>query len=460
MKLHICLVACLAGFSVQSAPAGLVVHEWGTFTSLQDESGTTIGGINTDDEPVPHFVHRMAQLLLLSPTEVPPPFFQGAPRCHPDVTMRLETPVIYFHPSAKETALSPIDVRVKFRGGWLTEFFPKAEVQAPGLQENGFKFGPLPPDTLSELNWKGVRLGGEFHGPATTDHVWLSPRAVQAASVETCAESEKFLFYRGVGNIAAPLRVSRDQSGQMLALRGQQTPELQCPLPISALWLTEIRPEGEVAFRTLKSIALNRDANEVLLRTPAAFAEKEFSKKNMTGLRSALQAALIEEGLFQDEALALLNTWELSYFKSPGLRLFFLVPRTWTDHYLPLELSQPAEINRVMVGRIELVTRQQRKLLRMIAAQSAKENEADLKKLHTDIYGAWANKRSSVEMPKVNEGRSRLSNVGITVPLLYQAYLDLGRFRNALVLDELHRNPKSGLKSFVEMYRLQGYNAN
>jgi hypothetical protein len=34
------------------------VHEWGTFTALQDESGAAIGGINTDDEPVPPFVHR------------------------------------------------------------------------------------------------------------------------------------------------------------------------------------------------------------------------------------------------------------------------------------------------------------------------------------------------------------------------------------------------------------------
>src|SRR2546430_9166023 len=114
MKLQTCLLASLVGFSAQAAPADLVVHEWGTFTSLQDETGAAIAGINTDDEPVPHFVHRMAQLLLLSPTEVPPPFFQGAPSCHPDVTMRLETPVIYFHPSAKETtALPSMDVRVK-----------------------------------------------------------------------------------------------------------------------------------------------------------------------------------------------------------------------------------------------------------------------------------------------------------------------------------------------------------
>jgi hypothetical protein len=40
-----------------------------TFTSFQDTQGLTISGINVDDEPD-----------------------AGAPRCHPDVTLRLETP--------------------------------------------------------------------------------------------------------------------------------------------------------------------------------------------------------------------------------------------------------------------------------------------------------------------------------------------------------------------------------
>jgi len=61
---------------------------------------------------------------------------------------------------------------------------------------------------------------------------------------------------------------------------------------------------------------------------------------------------LAADGLFDDEARALLNTWELSYFKSTGLRVFFLVPRAWTDFYLPLEISQPADVNRVMVGAL------------------------------------------------------------------------------------------------------------
>src|SRR5438876_6611240 len=94
-------IVLLLGSRCTNAEQKWVVHEWGTFTSLQNEAGEAIGGINTDDEPVPGFVHRLADFrLLLQPTEVPNNFFQGAPSCHPDVTMRMETPIIYFHPPA------------------------------------------------------------------------------------------------------------------------------------------------------------------------------------------------------------------------------------------------------------------------------------------------------------------------------------------------------------------------
>ena len=160
------------------------VHEWGTFTSLQDETGAAIGGINTDDEPVPPFVHELASFILLRPTEVPNNFFQGAPSCHPDVTMRLETPVIYFHPPAAEKTIQRADVQVKFRGGWLTEFYPDASPDALEFKDNGFRpgptrlsrFGPLRSNTESKLTWSHLKIGGDWALTNTTAHVWTSPR--------------------------------------------------------------------------------------------------------------------------------------------------------------------------------------------------------------------------------------------------------------------------------------------
>src|SRR5271154_4391926 len=91
------VVSLCAARGDETKQAPLVVHEWGTFTSLQDEQGNAIGGINTDDEPVPFFVHRISYPLLFPPTEAPMRLVKAAPECHPDVTMRLETPVLYFH---------------------------------------------------------------------------------------------------------------------------------------------------------------------------------------------------------------------------------------------------------------------------------------------------------------------------------------------------------------------------
>src|SRR5215467_8864536 len=105
----------------------LVIHEWGTFTSLQDEDGNAISGINGDDEPVPEFVHRISNFLILSPRATMPILYQGAPACHPDVTMRLETPVVYFHPAADAKLPATLDLEVAFNGGWLSEYYPEAK---------------------------------------------------------------------------------------------------------------------------------------------------------------------------------------------------------------------------------------------------------------------------------------------------------------------------------------------
>jgi hypothetical protein len=342
----------------------LVVHEWGTFTSLQDEAGRTLGGINTEDELLPSFTHDLDHLFVLRRNALPPSFYKGAPESLPRVTMRLETPVIYFYPPAESALPLLLDVKVAFRGGWLTEYYPDAKVEAPGA------FRALTPATMGTLAWHDLKVGVTNHGPETTEHVWTAPRAVKAVALQTRkGESEKYLFYRGVGNVDAPLRIVRDAARDRFWLFSQTESWASSSAPwiIRNLWLASFRPDGAAAFRKLDAIAVDSDASTELTSTPASFRDDEYSQAGLDKLRQEMRLALIEEGLFDDEADALLNTWELSYFKSTGLRLFFLLPRAWTDHRLPLELSVPAEIQRVMVGRIELVTPEQRKLVRQLA---------------------------------------------------------------------------------------------
>ncbi len=169
----------------------------------------------------------------------------------------------------------------------------------------------------------------------------------------------------------------------------------------------------------------------MLLETPARFVERDYSVENRDHLRAEMHAALVADGLFEDEARAMLETWEASYFRSAGMRLFFIVPPAWTDHVLPLELSREADVDRVMVGRIEIVTSEQRELLGKIAAGPASSRE-------------W------MARPVDRED-------GPTPPADFHAFENLGRFRHALILDELARRPTAELRRFVDNYRLGGY---
>src|SRR5262245_35431049 len=254
-----------------SAPRNrLVIHEWGTFTSLQDEVGRTITGVNTDDEPVPEFVHRISELIP-RPTELAPVYYKGVPRSHRQVRMRLETPVLYFYPPTGQREPLHASVQVGFRGGWLTEYYPKADVSAPGLQEGDFRFAGLSPKTVGTLAWHDLTSGRDSPGPETQAQVGLAPRQVRAATVRgPGGEAEKYLFYRGVGNLPSPLNVSRTAENDALVIREDVNPELglRAPLSIRAMWLVHVREDGSVAFRTLGGVELMGESGRELARTP------------------------------------------------------------------------------------------------------------------------------------------------------------------------------------------------
>jgi hypothetical protein len=439
--------------AVAAGAQRLIVHEWGTFTSLQDESGRAIPGINTDEEALPDFVHRLSERLVVPPSQLAPVYYKGVPRVHRDVTMRLETPVIYFHLPRGQTTPLTLDVRVRFRGGWLTEYYPTAQVDAPGVADGRFRFGQITPATIGSLAWRTLTVGGRGRTfPETDSHVWLAPRHVDAAAVETSeGEGEQYLFYRGVGHLDSPLRVARSEDGGTLQITEhfqQQVFQRLPERPQTTLWLAHIRDDGTVAWRSLGTRTLSLEPDRLLATTPAAFEDTAYSRESLGRLRESMHRALVADGLFADEARALLSTWEQGYFKSAGLRLFFLLPQEWTDAVLPLDVSVPADVTRTMVGRVEIVTPAQRERLSRIDAGPVSDvtwfyNESDRANREAAAYKAiW-------------EGKAGLADARLTVPPDYQEYVDLGRFRNALILDALRDRPKeSGLAKFAREYGL------
>jgi hypothetical protein len=73
-------------------------------------------------------------------------------------------------------------------------------------------------------------------------------------------------------------------------------------------------------------------------------------------LRRDLEKLLVEAGLFEREAAAMVETWRDSWFEE-GTRLFYLVPPAATNAILPLTIEpRPERVERVFVGRIEVIT--------------------------------------------------------------------------------------------------------
>jgi hypothetical protein len=211
------------------------------------------------------------------------------------------------------------------------------------------------------------------------------------------------------------------------------------------LWLVHVRNDREFAVRTIQGFGVSGDGSAELARVNYRFGPGEFRTGSQQRLISEMRTALVAAGLYADEADALLATWQKSYFHSPGLRLFYMVPRVWTDHYLPLTVTGEPKIERVMIGRLELVSDEQRALLDKLAGANASD-------------GKWVQKiPETPARERFFAGRSDFGDLGVPIPTDYQMYLDLGRFRNALVVQEERARPTKSLTTFINNYQLHPF---
>lgn len=474
-------------YTASDAEDRYTIHEWGTFTVLQDESGNALPGVNVNEEPLPEFVHRLLPGLVNESGEVAS--FQGAsaakriallskqlsaelqplanrrskglPVSFTAARMRMETPIIYVYPPRPETIsgeskkaeLEPLDISVQFRGGWISEWYPNADVKAPGFDPSRINLGSLQQSTVGKINWRNLTMDADSSPPSTDSHVWLAPRKVASSRLRTAkGETEQYLFYRGVANISSPFSVRRDQKTDQLRVWAVNNALIDDKIiDVPAAWLADIRPDGSVAFRDIRlTQPAHPPQSRLLATTEGSFEQSQFSVDNLPKLRESMRIALVEAGLFEDEAEAMLNTWELSYFKSAGTRLFFLLPQAWTEQVIPLNASQPADITRVMIGRVEIKTPQHEQTL----DQLAKVANVSSHRWLGDQLKSLSDSQRNEFWQHMMTGKKSLSDYGIEVPDDYRLFLDLGRFREALVLDRLRRNPTESLRQFVSKYNI------
>ena len=90
--------------------------------------------------------------------------------------------------------------------------------------------------------------------------------------------------------------------------------------------------------------------------TDATTVDSPLLNGAIDSLYGDLEEILVGEGLYRDEAHAMVETWKDSWFEE-GSRLIFIVPRSFIDNVLPLTIDPlPRQIVRVFAGRLEIVT--------------------------------------------------------------------------------------------------------
>src|SRR4030095_12592029 len=118
---------------VAADPEGVVVHEWGTFTSIARADGQPALWMPLDGQSdLPCFVHR----------------YRPVGKADLSATVRMETPVLYFYSAQPAT----VGVTGRFNHGVLTEWFPQAvQTFRPAALSVGGK-------GQTALRWQDVRI--------------------------------------------------------------------------------------------------------------------------------------------------------------------------------------------------------------------------------------------------------------------------------------------------------------
>jgi hypothetical protein len=311
--------------------AGVIVHEWGTFTSVASDSGSPMGWSPlAAPSDLPCFVNHLRA--------------QWCFKCAPSL-VRMETPVLYFYSPKPAT----VSVQVDFPKGLITEWYPRAASVMPEGQNYN--------EIAGKVDWGQVQIGatgtGEFPTDGGASHYYAA-RATDSGALRVNGEEEKMLFYRGVaseGVFVEPRWVHNDRVHEdRLELR--RTGPNAIPFAV----LFENR-DGKTGYRVIRD----------LRRTPVTLDLPELTT-DVTAVHKELAAALIAAGLYPKEAAAMIETWRDSWFEE-GLRVFYLVPRAAVDTMLPLRIAPaPATIERVFVGRVELLSPQMRQTIRLALA--------------------------------------------------------------------------------------------
>ncbi len=345
------LSAVLFSQVLNASPTNLVAHEWGTFTSLQGSNGKSMEGVHHEGELVPNFVHGRDEGLVRSSAVRASPCRSKACDWDPvagtplAVTQKMETPVIYFYSKTAQN----VKVDVDFPGGIITQYYPNVSSFSPPA-------GQVKEVANGHVSWNVMLSPLLLELPTISpESIWAPSRQVNANYLSSNGENEKFIFYRGLGRFDTPISIMSSSQGEV----NIHNPSSEV---VPAVFLIQVTPQGG-SIRSLGSI----DAKSTKTITDATLDidQLEPIETYLDNATRLLTQSLEQSGLYNDESLAMINTWKSSYFRTPGLRILYVLPRQWTDKLLLLQIHpQPDHLVRTLIGRVEIMTRvEERNLL-------------------------------------------------------------------------------------------------
>ena len=322
-----------------------VVHEWGTFTSVSGSNGEFLDGLYLEEEELPRFVHEIKNPhdpmmgLKFRGLGLPPNHLKG-------VNIKMETPVIYFYSDKERT----VDVNVKFKDGVVNQWYPQSsndrsqKIGVEPLAVNSVYHRDFRTPFTDTLDWKVKVLSPDTDLTYTNSQeqetpTWINPRFTDANMLQVGKEREKFIFYRGLARFQQPFKVTAQSSTQITL---QNT------------------GDDEIGFAMVYEYSKDKKAKVWWTGSLNGQEQKVVKKKELDvnkSINGQFLDGLVKAGLYNKEAKSMLETWRHSYFEKEGLRVFWVVPRKFTDEILPLKMKPvPKKLERVLVGRTEVLT--------------------------------------------------------------------------------------------------------
>ena len=356
------IITCLLLASIQAHADNFVMHEWGTFTTVSASDGSLLPGLEKEEESLPRSVYSLDNFYQVVGAPVGSKGFM-LDRPLENVTVKMETPVIYFYTDHAFKA----SVKVDFHGGSISQWYPqrssgekaqpfklpttkisaKEFMEAVQKESSGMKID-FAKKLEGSIGWEidVIPSGAEdnasiFRGDETP--TWLHPRMTDSALVRTSGgEMEKYLFYRGLGNFEQAVKFTSRQNGDLVATNNSKQ-------AVPALFVFQ-NEGGKVKTLKFGPLAAG-ESNTVNTRgIPLQEAWQKSVYQTMSGI-------LQDQGLYRKEAEAMVQTWWKSYFAHAGTRVFWILPQTELDAVLPLSVNPtPSKSVRVMVGRTEILT--------------------------------------------------------------------------------------------------------